>query len=67
MSTAISSKTGTIVTALAVLGLAAAAGLAYWGYQNWDEFNSDYYKNGYQAETNVQPANEPPIIEDTAL
>jgi uncharacterized membrane protein YebE (DUF533 family) len=61
MSTAISSKTGTIVTALAVFGLAAAAGLAYWGYQNFDEFNSDYYKRGYQAETSVQSTIETPV------
>ncbi len=44
MRTATSSKTGTAVAALAALGLAAAAGLGYWGYQHWDQFTSDTYR-----------------------
>lgn len=50
MSIATSSKTSTTVAALAALGLSAAAGFAYWGVQNWDKFNSDYYKDGYVQE-----------------
>ena len=55
MPTATSSKTNTAVAALAALGLSAAAGFAYWGAQNWDTFNSDYYKDGYLQEVNQEP------------
>lgn len=54
MPTATSSKTNTAVAALAALGLSAAAGFAYWGAQNWDTFNSDYYKDGYFQEVNQE-------------
>lgn len=53
MAIATSSKTtSTTVAALAALGLSAAAGFAYWGVQNWETFNSDYYKEGYVQEVN---------------
>ena len=50
MRRATSTHTASAVAILSALGLAAAAGLAYWGYQNWDEFNSNYYQQGYQQE-----------------
>lgn len=59
MRTATSSKTGTVIAALAALGLAAAAGLGYWGYQNWDQFTSNNYREGYAAE---QAASDQPAV-----
>ena len=66
MAIATSSKTNTAIAALAALGLSAAAGFGYWGIQNWNKFNSDYYKKGYAEETKQQPIEETPAVFEQA-
>lgn len=65
------SNTASRVAVLSALGLAMAAGLAYWGYQNWDEFNSSYYQQGYQQELREETSSQgtttnPPLTDDAA-